>query len=155
MTASADNEPSLLDPTQALVPNTPGTIVANLTAPPYCGQYSSDSSFFYTATKDFRLTIFGTDSSITRRPPPPAPRPPRRTVRRGYHGQLMDYDDDDSGPAGAFAGAGRVGESSAPVVKNLMGGGHGWTVTDADLAVGDEYMIYSSLVRAFVSCMLE
>jgi len=130
------------------VPNTPGTIVANLTAPPYCGQYSSDSSFFYTATKDFRLTIFGTDTSITRRPPPPAPRPSRRTVRRGYHGQLMEYDDDDAGEAGMYAGAGRVGESSAPVVKNLMGGGHGWTVTDADLAVGDEYMIYSSLVRA-------
>lgn len=44
-------------------------------------------------------------------------------------------------------GSGKVGESSVPVVKKLEAG-QGWTVTDVDLAVGDEWMIYSSLVRS-------
>ena len=136
---------------QECVPNTDGTVVANLTALPYCGQYSSDSSFFYTATKgasrdslpisrallqltrapftffnslpDFRMSLFSTSTSPDLIRPPLGPRPPRRRFYNAF-GE-MEADEYES------PGGGRVGESSLPVVKSFQGVEGGWTVTDA------------------------
>ncbi|KAF8338165.1 uncharacterized protein EI90DRAFT_3041918 [Cantharellus anzutake] len=46
------------DLSRDLIPNTSGTIAARYEANPYCGQYSSDSSFYYTCVQDFRLHIY-------------------------------------------------------------------------------------------------
>lgn len=43
-----------------LVPNTSGASVASFGANVYTGQYSADSSFYYTCSQDFRLHIFDT-----------------------------------------------------------------------------------------------
>ncbi|PFH52343.1 hypothetical protein AMATHDRAFT_140392 [Amanita thiersii Skay4041] len=54
-----------------LIPNTSGTSVASFSANIYTGQYSTDSSFYYTCGQDFRLHVFDTtsplDSTLSRR----------------------------------------------------------------------------------------
>ncbi|CDZ96760.1 WD40 repeat-containing protein [Phaffia rhodozyma] len=124
------------------IPNTAGTVVANLTEAPYCGQYSANSEFFYTATRDFKLTLYSaTTPSITTGPfvrPPPPPISSRFSRRPMTHRGTYD-DDRDEGIRG------RSGESSLKILKRFQGTHVGWTITDADLGANDEWMIYSSM----------
>ncbi|KAG5647678.1 hypothetical protein DXG03_008401 [Asterophora parasitica] len=59
-----------------LIPNSNGTVVADYDANIYTGQYSADSSFYYTCSQDFRLHVFDTTA------------PPSQ--RRGAHRQHSD-----------------------------------------------------------------
>ncbi|KAI0073704.1 WD40 repeat-like protein [Panus rudis PR-1116 ss-1] len=47
-----------------LVPNSNGVGVAQYSANAYVGQYSSDSSFYYTCVRDFRLHVYDTTAPI-------------------------------------------------------------------------------------------
>jgi WD repeat-containing protein 23 len=55
-----------------LVPNSNGTIVATYGSNPYAGQYSHDSSFYYTCEQDFQLHVYDTSG-------PPSAVPKRDT----------------------------------------------------------------------------
>ncbi|TCD68084.1 hypothetical protein EIP91_011537 [Steccherinum ochraceum] len=52
------------DITSDVLPNSDGTSVASYQANAYVGQYSSDSSFYYTCVRDFRLHIYDTTVPI-------------------------------------------------------------------------------------------
>ncbi|KAG8925809.1 hypothetical protein FRC02_009393 [Tulasnella sp. 418] len=64
------------DLTRHLVPNSHGTVVAryDLDANAYSGQFSADSSFYYTCCQDFRLHIYDTT----------APPQPRQVIDRSH-----------------------------------------------------------------------
>ncbi|KAK7680553.1 hypothetical protein QCA50_016334 [Cerrena zonata] len=47
-----------------MIPNSNGTAVAQYSSNAYVGQYSSDSSFYYTCVRDFRLHIYDTTAPI-------------------------------------------------------------------------------------------
>ncbi|CAG7847671.1 LEC14B protein [Serendipita indica DSM 11827] len=47
-----------------IVPNTIGTVVARYGANVYAGQFSTDSSFYYTCVQDFRLHIYDTKAPM-------------------------------------------------------------------------------------------
>ncbi|KAI0727844.1 WD40-repeat-containing domain protein [Fomitopsis betulina] len=48
-----------------LLPNSDGTAVAQYAANAYVGQYSSDSTFYYTCVRDFRLHVYDTTAPLT------------------------------------------------------------------------------------------
>ncbi|EED77561.1 predicted protein, partial [Postia placenta Mad-698-R] len=52
------------DLTSDLLPNSNGTAVAEYHANAYVGQYSSDSSFYYTCARDFRLHVYDTTAPL-------------------------------------------------------------------------------------------
>jgi len=68
--------------TRALVPNSRGSVVVNHTSNIYAGQYSADSSFFYTCSQDFRLHVYDTTSTKRRRR--------KGDPRLGPHGTTMN-----------------------------------------------------------------
>ncbi|KDQ20285.1 hypothetical protein BOTBODRAFT_27700 [Botryobasidium botryosum FD-172 SS1] len=51
------------DIARPLIPNSRGTIVAKYTSNVYAGQYSADSSFYYTCCQDFNVHIYDTTST--------------------------------------------------------------------------------------------
>lgn len=99
-----------------ILPNTSGTIVAKYDANPYAGQYSSDSSFYYTCSQDFRLHIYDTSA------------PP-----------LMEGNDVQA------TGDGSDHETTMRTMKSINGAHGNWTITDSHLSPDNERMIYSSI----------
>ncbi|KIJ65056.1 hypothetical protein HYDPIDRAFT_88817 [Hydnomerulius pinastri MD-312] len=110
------------DLTSDLLPNSNGTAVASNGANLYVGQYSKDSSFYYTCCQDFRLHVY----DMTSPPVKHAKRP--RNLRRG-----AAIEDD------------RDHESTLKVLKTIQGHPGRWTITDSHLSPDNERMIYSSI----------
>ncbi|KXN88929.1 LEC14B protein [Leucoagaricus sp. SymC.cos] len=100
-----------------LVPNSNGTTIAEYASNIYTGQFSADSSFYYTCAQDFRLHIFDTSA------PPQSILPQRR-----YQG----YVDDGM-------------RTTMKVARTIQGRAGRWTITDANLSPDNERMIYSSI----------
>ncbi|KAG9011627.1 hypothetical protein FRB93_002688 [Tulasnella sp. JGI-2019a] len=99
-----------------LIPNTHGTTVATYDAKAYVGQFSADSSFYYTCCQDFRLHVYDTSS-------PPA--------------SLSMFR-----PQSQWDGA----HSTTMKVQSTIHGMPGqWTITDSHLNADNSALIYSSL----------
>ncbi|KAI0275309.1 WD40-repeat-containing domain protein [Gloeopeniophorella convolvens] len=109
------------DITNSIVPNTNGTAVASLTDNIYCGQFSADSSFYYTCCRDFRLHVYDMTS------PPTEPRQPPRPNDRWARRAVPDE------------------PTTLKVIKMIQGIPGGWTITDAHLSPDNERIIYSSI----------
>ena len=111
----------------ALIPNTNGVVVAQYPAPCYSGQYSEDSSFFYTCTRDMRVHIYDTTMA------------PRRDVleveddtipyRLRRH-MLPEYLEQ---------------ATSLNPIQTIEARYGQWTITDANLSPDNQWMIYSSI----------
>lgn len=100
-----------------MVPNSNGTTVAEYASNIYTGQFSTDSSFYYTCAQDFRLHIFDTSA-------PPQPIMPQRRF----------YNHVDDGM-----------RTTMKVSRTIQGRAGRWTITDANLSPDNERMIYSSI----------
>ncbi|KAF8481816.1 WD40-repeat-containing domain protein [Russula ochroleuca] len=109
------------DITNDIIPNTDGTAVASLTDNIYCGQYSADSSFYYTCSRDFRLHIY--DMTAPPSKPTQVLRPTERSSRRS------EYDE----------------PTTLNTIKVIQGVSGGWTITDAHLSPDNERIIYSTI----------
>ncbi|KAG6830886.1 hypothetical protein H0H92_014037, partial [Tricholoma furcatifolium] len=93
-----------------LIPNSNGTIVASGDSNIYTGQYSADSSFYYTCSQDFRLHVFDTTK-------PPIP----------------------YGPRGESSLRGDSSLKTTMMIRKAIQGRHGqWTITDANLSPDNE-----------------
>ncbi|KAF7302962.1 WD-REPEATS-REGION domain-containing protein [Mycena kentingensis (nom. inval.)] len=102
--------------TSTLVPNCNGTTVAQFDSNVYTGQYSADSSFFYTCSQDFRLNLF--DTTV-----PAEPRRPNMPIR-------------------AFT----PGVKTTMKINNTIQASPGrWTISDVNLSPDNERMVYASL----------
>ncbi|KLO05285.1 WD40 repeat-like protein [Schizopora paradoxa] len=106
------------DISESLVPNSHGTIVASYPANVYCGQFSTDSSFYYVCCKDFNLHLYDMTS-------------PRSY---GKHNMMDIMYDATTGH-----------RTSMKVMKSIRGIAEGWTITDSHLSPDNEHMIYSSM----------
>ncbi|KAF9444600.1 WD40 repeat-like protein [Macrolepiota fuliginosa MF-IS2] len=100
-----------------MVPNTNGTTIAEYASNIYTGQFSADSSFYYTCAQDFRLHIFDTSA-------PPQPMTPQR--------RYLTHSDDSM-------------RTTMKVSRTIQGRPGRWTITDANLSPDNERMIYSSI----------
>ncbi|KAF8560152.1 WD40 repeat-like protein [Imleria badia] len=100
-----------------LIPNSNGTAVASNGANLYVGQYSKDSSFYYTCCQDYRLHVYDMTS------PPTKYIKPWRNPRRGTSA-LDDHDRDH--------------ESTLKVLKTIQGHPGRWTITDSHLSPDNE-----------------
>lgn len=111
-----------------LLPNSSGTEVARYPARVYCGQYSQDSSFFYTCTQDFRVQMYDTTAASSRR------------VLRMHEGQ-------SSLPRRSqyYTSFGSTQYTSLKPIKTIQGRMGSWTITDANLSPDNQWMIYSSI----------
>ncbi|KAG9314168.1 WD40-repeat-containing domain protein [Chiua virens] len=107
-----------------LIPNSNGTAVASNGANLYVGQFSKDSSFYYTCCQDFRLHVYDMTS------PPTKYLEPRRNTRRRVP-PLRDDEHDH--------------ESTLKILKTIQGHPGRWTITDSHLSPDNERMIYSSI----------
>ncbi|KZO96027.1 WD40 repeat-like protein [Calocera viscosa TUFC12733] len=108
------------------LPNSQGTIVGLYGANVYSGQFSADSSFFYTCSQDFMLHIYDTTvppSAQIQRPPYP---------QQQRHRRWGGDDTEDH-------------QTTMKTVKSMRGNLGGWTITDVDLSPDNERMIYSSI----------
>ncbi|KAI0686011.1 WD40-repeat-containing domain protein [Cytidiella melzeri] len=104
-----------------IVPNTNGTAVASYTSNAYVGQYSSDSSFYYTCVRDFRLHVYDANAPI-------APAEPGRRHALSPTG----YSEDDH-------------NTSMKVLKTIRAQPGGWTITDSHLSPDNQRIIYASV----------
>ncbi|EKM61354.1 uncharacterized protein PHACADRAFT_247904 [Phanerochaete carnosa HHB-10118-sp] len=105
-----------------IIPNTDGTAVASYYANAYVGQYSSDSSFYYTCVRDFRLHVYDTTAPIV-------PRSPTARASQRLRGGLFAHDHD----------------SCMKVIKTIQAQPGGWTITDSHLSPDNQRMIYASV----------
>lgn len=89
------------------------------------------------------MTFFSTSMSSISKRPPQGPRPVQRR-RLGHFWGTGDDDDD------GYSANGHFGESSLNVIKTFQGLEGGWTVTDADLGMNDEWCVacYLAEMRA-------
>ncbi|KDQ20274.1 hypothetical protein BOTBODRAFT_27695 [Botryobasidium botryosum FD-172 SS1] len=99
-----------------LVPNSYGSVVATHTSNIYAGQYSADSSFFYTCSQDFRLHVYDTTSSSKLQP-------------KGSSGNLR---------SGLY-------QTTMKVMKTIRGVTGNWTITDSHLSPDNERIIYATI----------
>ncbi|KAJ3557114.1 hypothetical protein NM688_g1646 [Phlebia brevispora] len=104
-----------------VIPNSDGTAVANYYANAYVGQFSSDSSFYYTCVRDFQLHVYDMTAPIV-----PVRPSDRRTRQRG---RLWEQDHD----------------TSMKVIKTIRAHPGGWTITDSHLSPDNQRMIYASV----------
>lgn len=111
----------------SFVPNTNGTIVASYPARVYCGQYSQDSSFFYTCTQDFRVHMYDT------------------TVAGPKTVQVHDDGPRRVRNSWFFSSMGTTQYTSLNMTKIIQGRQGNWTITDANLSPDNQWMIYSSI----------
>ncbi|KAK0198745.1 WD40-repeat-containing domain protein [Armillaria mellea] len=98
-----------------LVPNSNGSATASYNSNIYTAQYSTDSSFYYTCSQDFRLYIYDTSS------------PPFSPADR--QAALSDTSV----------------QTTMNVRRRILGHPGRWTITDANLSPDNQRMIYSSL----------
>lgn len=111
----------------SFVPNTNGTEVARYPARCYCGQYSEDSSFFYTCTQDFQVHLYDTTAN------------PYKKVHRNEDAQSnlrRPY---------SYGLSGGSHLTSLKSIKTIQGRHGSWTITDANLSPDNQWMIYSSI----------
>jgi WD repeat-containing protein 23 len=117
------------DISEPLVPNTEGTEVVRHDANVYCGQYSDDGSFFYTASQDFRIRIYKGETPVVSGKG--VSDDARYTSGRRYGGRYGGGSD----------------RSSLKLTKSIQA--HDaysrWTTTDASLAPDNNSLIYSSI----------
>lgn len=121
----ATQRPSVFkeDYNYSLIPNTNGTAVASYTANVYTGQYSQDSSFYYTCSQDFELHIYDTTKPLA------------------SHAQYNAATRQSS-----YRGAGRDSvQTRMPIKQSIQGQYGNWTITDANLSPDNERMIYSTI----------
>ena len=111
----------------SFIPNTNGTIVASYPARVYCGQYSQDSSFFYTCTQDFRVHMYDT------------------TVAGPKKVQVHDDGPRRVQNSWFFSSMGTTQYTSLTMTKSIQGRQGNWTITDANLSPDNQWMIYSSI----------
>ncbi|KDN37935.1 WD40 repeat-like protein [Tilletiaria anomala UBC 951] len=114
----------------AYVPNSDGVEVARYGSACYCGQYSQDSSFFYTCTQDYRVQMY--DVNI-------APLHRAETHEFGFSGGFRHrlrqmYHEDESSHT-----------TSLQLRRSIAGRMCNWTISDAHLSPDNRWMIYSSL----------
>ncbi|CAO1633947.1 unnamed protein product [Parajaminaea phylloscopi] len=109
-----------------LLPNSSGAEVARYPARVYCGQYSEDSSFFYTCTQDFRVQMYDTTAANS-----------KRTLRMdaGMSRRRAMY----------YTSFGTTQYTSLKPIKTIQGRMGNWTITDANLSPDNQWMIYSSI----------
>ncbi|WVW81244.1 hypothetical protein I302_103235 [Kwoniella bestiolae CBS 10118] len=148
----------------AIVPNTPGTIVAAYPAVPYVGQFArEDYSLFYTATQFFTLHLYSMNESrknrISHRPNPNkrqrTSRSPEVVTSPSAQEEEEEEEDEDDyeteeSDDEVFDPWGRRGravseDSSLKKIKRVQGVEGSWTVTDCDADRKGEKMIYSSI----------
>ncbi|KAK7063723.1 WD-repeats-region domain-containing protein [Favolaschia claudopus] len=98
-----------------LVPNSNGATVAEYDANIYTAQYSTDSSFFYTCSQDFRLNIF--DTSV-----PAFPTGPKR--RPHLHDNL---------------------KTNMKLINSIRAHPGRWTISDVNLSSDNERLIYTTM----------
>jgi len=103
------------------VPNTSGVEVASYEGPCYCGQYSEDSTFFYSCTQDHMVHMYDTTKSA----------PPRSSVKRYGFGQRQ------------WSTSSQL--TSLRPVKSIRAREVRWTITDANLSPDNRFIIYSSI----------
>ncbi|KAJ3489586.1 hypothetical protein NLI96_g2008 [Meripilus lineatus] len=103
------------DITADLLPNSNGAAVANYSANAYVGQYSSDSSFYYTCVRDFRLHVYDTTVPLAI----PSPGKPLHS----HHGH----------------------ETSMKIIKTIQAQADRWTITDSHLSPDNQRMIYATV----------
>ena len=114
---------------QAYIPNSNGTEVVTYGSACYCGQYSDDSSFFYTCTQDFRVQMYDVNKAPLR--DVEGPEVASSSFRlRGARLYRTDYD----GPR----------HSTLQLRRSITGRHCSWTITDANLSADNQWMIYSS-----------
>ncbi|KAL4241704.1 DDB1- and CUL4-associated factor [Abortiporus biennis] len=101
-----------------IVPNSDGVAVASYQSNAYVGQYSSDSSFYYTCVRDFRLHVYDTTAPIE--PPRPNPHVP------SYNRDLSH-------------------QTSMKLIKTIHASADRWTITDSHLSPDNQRMIYATV----------
>ncbi|GBE77655.1 WD40 repeat-like protein [Sparassis crispa] len=102
-----------------ILPNTSGTAVAKYQANAYVGQYSSDSAFYYTCVRDFRLHVYDTTAPLMLSGPTQSAR--FRENRDLGH------------------------ETTMNVIKTIRAHPGRWTITDSHLSPDNQRMIYASV----------
>ncbi|OCH96414.1 WD40 repeat-like protein [Obba rivulosa] len=100
-----------------ILPNTNGTAVADYGVNVYVGQYSSDSAFYYTCARDFRLHVYDTTAPLQ----PYVPSPRSRIHDDSRH------------------------ETTMKVIKTIRAHPGRWTITDSHLSPDNQRMIYASI----------
>ncbi|KAI0651973.1 WD40 repeat-like protein [Trametes meyenii] len=105
------------DITSDLLPNSSGTAVATYQANAYVGQFSSDSAFYYTCVRNFRLHVYDTKAPLKLRAPSRTPR--------------QDFDDGHA--------------TTMEVIKTIQAAPGRWTITDSHLSPDNQRMIYASI----------
>ena len=109
------------------VPNTNGTVVAKYPARVYCGQYSEDSSFFYTCTQDFKVHVYDTTIS--------GPQIVKEHTDGAIRSRMARY----------YSSYGTSSYTSLHQIKSINGRQGNWTITDANLSPDNQWLIYSSI----------
>ncbi|KZT30917.1 WD40 repeat-like protein [Neolentinus lepideus HHB14362 ss-1] len=100
-----------------LIPNSNGTAVARYSSNAYSGQFSDDSSFYYTCVQDFTLNVYDMTA------PPNRPTPNRvPSTRRRHH--TADSNDDH--------------QTTMKVINSIQGNPGSWTITDSHLSPDNE-----------------
>ncbi|KAI0639524.1 WD40 repeat-like protein [Trametes polyzona] len=99
-----------------ILPNSSGTAVASYPANAYVGQFSSDSAFYYTCVRNFRLHVYDMK----------APLRPHRPSRLRQH-----LDDSHT--------------TTMEVIKTIEAAPGRWTITDSHLSPDNQRMIYASI----------
>ncbi|EPQ60332.1 WD40 repeat-like protein [Gloeophyllum trabeum ATCC 11539] len=107
-----------------LVPNSNGTAVASYAHNAYSGQFSDDSSFYYTCVQDFSLNVYDMTA-------PPTPALPNRVHRTRPSRYMTDMDEDH--------------RTTMKVINTIQGHPGRWTITDSHLSPDNERMIYASI----------
>ncbi|KAI0031259.1 WD40-repeat-containing domain protein [Vararia minispora EC-137] len=115
------------DIVSGLVPNTNGTTVVEEDANIYCAQFSADSSFYYTGTQDFKISVYDMTASPTQPEKPDMPPQPRRHRWRQRSYIVPPV------------------QSTLKTIKTIRGAQGQWTMTDTHLSPDNERVIYSSL----------
>ncbi|KAI0319054.1 WD40-repeat-containing domain protein [Amylostereum chailletii] len=108
------------DITGDLVPNTHGTAVASYDENVYSGQFSADSSFYYTGTQHFKIHVY----DVTQ-PPSKYERPKVSNRRRHLYEERS--------------------QTTLRTIKTINGIEGRWTMTDTHLSPDNERIIYSSI----------
>ncbi|KAI0053436.1 WD40 repeat-like protein [Auriscalpium vulgare] len=105
-----------------LIPNSKGTAVASYDYNVYCGQFSGDSSFYYTCCQDFKLHVYDTTA------PPLKPDPPRVELVGRRRRVQVNHE-----------------QTTMTELKTIQGNPGQWTVTDSHLSSDNERQVLSSL----------
>ncbi|KAG2159612.1 WD40 repeat-like protein [Suillus bovinus] len=117
--------------TSELIPNTNGIAVASYAANVYSGQFSKDSSFYYTCCQDFRLHIYDMTS-------PPSPYVKRsRNIWRSATGVWDDNDRDH--------------DTTLKILKTIQGCPGRWTITDSHLSPDNERQAIASFLPTMLT----